>query len=348
MRILLLYPGHSHSTIDIAIGYENALTKLGHHVRAFNYHNQLAFYSEAWRHWLRVNPEYESIDPDQAVLLLSSEQVVIDAIDMVPDVVVIVCGFALHRRAYDLLDSLALPLALILTESPYLDEEQARIVELGHVRLAFTNDKESVIPLRETGVAIEYLPHSFDPLRHYERDVDGDYQNDLFFFGTMWPERRRLLYPLKRWARRWRPDWRVSIGGVGPMDGRAKRLIDNAELVKFYSGAGVALNHHRSISRSVDGKEIHLPGWSLGPRAYEIAACGAFQLSDGRPELREVFGDAVAVYDGGADLRRKADYYMRHDDEREDMALEALDRVQSCSFEDRAQEILIPRIEEVL
>jgi len=284
---------------------------MGHHVRAFNYHNQLAFYSEAIRHWLKVNPKFELADPDQAVLLLSSEQVAIEAIDTVPDVVLIICGFALHQRAYDLLDSLCLPAALILTESPFLDEEQINIIRQGHIRLVFTNNKESVLALREaTGTPVEYLPHSFDPTRHYEHDVNGDYRNDVFFFGTMWPERRRMLYPLKRWARRWRSDWRVSIGGVG--------------------------------------QEVHLAGWSLGPRAYEIAACGAFQLSDERPELREIFGDAVATYVDGADLRRKVDYYLTHEGEREEMALEALDLVQSCSFEDRAEQILLPTIKEVL
>jgi len=98
----------------------------------------------------------------------------------------------------------------------------------------------------------------------------------------------------------------------------------------------------------MDGQEVHLAGWSLGPRAYEIAACGAFQLSDERPELREIFGDAVATYVDGADLRRKVDYYLTHEGEREEMALEALDLVQSCSFEDRAEQILLPTIKEVL
>lgn len=349
MRILLIYPGHSHSTIDVAVGYEGALRSLGHDVRAFNYHNQLAFYSEALRHWLRVNPEFRVNDPGEAALLLASEQVIFEAIDLVPDVVLIVSGFALHRRAYDLLDSLGLPLALILTESPYLDEEQAKIIIQGHIRLAFTNERTSVDRLEELGGArVEYLPHSFDSTRHFSRDAEDGYQSDVFFFGTMWPERGRLLWPLKGWIARWRRGWRIQIEGVKSL---GKGLIDNDELIKSYNGTRIALNHHRTIAGADEnGRERHInEAWSLGPRAYEIAACATFQLCDDtRGELAEVFGDTVAMYRDGPDLRRKVDYYLTHDDEREEMAWAAHGRVQTCSFEERAEAILLPAIEEVL
>ena len=51
MRILLIYPGHSHSTIDIAIGYERAFRELGHVVEAFDYHHHIAFYTTAISYW---------------------------------------------------------------------------------------------------------------------------------------------------------------------------------------------------------------------------------------------------------------------------------------------------------
>jgi hypothetical protein len=35
---------------------------------------------------------------------------------------------------------------------------------------------------------------------------------------------------------------------------------------------------------------------SLSPRAYELAACGAFHLSDERAEVSEVFGDLVPTF----------------------------------------------------
>jgi spore maturation protein CgeB len=111
------------------------------------------------------------------------------------------------------------------------------------------------------------------------------------------------------------------------------------------------LNHHRTFV-GVDGVEIHIaPGtaWSIGPRAFEIAACGAFQLCDDtRPELAEVFGDTVATYSSAEDLRNQIGYYLAHDDEREEMAWRSYCRVQGCTFEARAREIVIPVLEEAI
>jgi hypothetical protein len=104
MRIQIIYPGHAFSTIDVADGYVDALEALGHTVKPFNYHRALAFYNRTITYW------YDEFAPDIAVAqdafaVMASEHVVVDAVDFVPDVVLIVNGMALHRRAYELLHS---------------------------------------------------------------------------------------------------------------------------------------------------------------------------------------------------------------------------------------------------
>jgi len=348
MRILIIYPGHSHSTIDVSRGYENALKELGHTVRAYNYHLQLAFYQEALKLWKRKNKHFKLDDPTEAMLILASEQAVVEAVDFVPDVVLIVSGFVLHRRAYALLDRLCLPLVLVLTESPYMDIEQANIIRDGHIALTFTNDKNSVEPLRvATSKRIEYLPHSYDPRRHHHKDaVLEKYDSDVFFFGTWWPERERLLKPVHKWARR--HGYKSRIGGIN--HSKRKGMINNEEMVCYYSATKVAINHHRMISRVKNGQEVRVQNaWSLGPRAFEIAACGAFQLSDDtRPELREVFGDTVGTYSDAESLRNQVEFYLERPKRAEAMARAAYERVKPCSFANRAREIVLPHIEEVL
>ena len=350
VRILIIYPGHSISTMDVATGYERALRALGHNVWPFNYHSSLAFYQEAIDYWAERNPGF---DPDHgAYLILASERCIIEALDFMPDVVLIVSGMAFHRRAYDLLDRLRFPLALILTESPYLDRSQSLIVKKGHIKVAFTNDKRSVGPLSETGVRIEYLPHSYDPATHYPRNTNGNHDTDVFFHGTLWPEREQLLAPLRDLPHR------VRISGIDPSikslkdaDKVLENMVHNDELADWYCGTKIALNHHRTFVGVEDGQRHIEPGaaHSLGPRAFEIAACGAFQLCDDtRPELAEVFGDTVATYTDERDLRDKIGYYLAHDDEREAMALRSHRRVQGCTFETRARDIVIPTLMEVL
>jgi spore maturation protein CgeB len=347
MRILIIYPGHAVSTREVSQGYETALRELGHEVSAYNYHDRLAFYDSALDFFEQTNPQFERQPGD--VMVLSSEPVAIQAIDFVPDVVLVVCGLSLHKRAYDLLHSLGLPIFLLLTESPYADEVQAELIRHGHITGVLTNDRNSLGPLHElTAVPICYLPHSYDPTRHYPHKVGPEYHSDLYFFGTIWPERKELIQVLEAIQN----GHAFNLGGIPPNNEEwTSGLQPNKELIKGYSGTRIALNHHRTVMDN-DGDEVsHIPpgaAWSLGPRAYEIAACGAFQIcDDSRPELGQVFGDSVPTYRDADSLRELVIYYLDHDDEREQKAADAFIRVQQCSFENRAQHILIPFMEEI-
>jgi len=345
MRILIVYPGHSLSTLDVASGYDGALRKIGHEVRAFKLHNWLAFYHEALKMWSERQRNFNLPDLN-AYIAFASDRVIIDAIDFVPDVALVVNGFALHRKTYDLLYALEIPIVLLLTESPYLDTEQRVFVEKGHAAGVFTNDRAS---LAAYPCPTAYLPHAYDPSVHYPHAVGAEYASDVYFQGTLWPERKALFSQLPALP------YEMRVGGIDPSVKEGgnvlAEMVDNAELAKWYSGAKIALNHHRTFS-GIDGEgnERHVSAaWSLGPRAYEIAACGAFQLSDAaRPELEAVFGGSVATYTDAGDLAAKIDHYMGREALRDEMRREARERVKACTFEERAKNILIPHLEEVL
>lgn len=362
MRILVAFPGHGFSTIDVANGYAKALKDLGHEVWSFDYHLRLQFYKESLEHWAEIVPAFKRRADDYAIL--AGEALFVEAFDFVPDVVLVICGLALHRRVYDLIEKLGIPKVLILTESPYDDHNQALIMEKGGIAATLTNDRASVKPLRKaTGGRVEYLPHSWNPGTHFPRGKpDGKYLSDVFFFGTLWPERKELLSELGDFyqdgpnTKRLQSDngYDFNIAGIEPIrKGKVEGFIENNELAWYYAGTKIALNHNRTImGESDDGKELHLrkrQAWSLGPRPYEIAACGIFQLSDNsRPELRKVFGKSVPTYKNGKELKKKVEYYLRHDDERLELSSAALEKVSICRFEDRAREILVPLITEVI
>lgn len=361
MRILLSYPGHMFSTYDVAAGYEKALKALGHELRVFDYHLRI----DLWAGMLTLRDEklegkakrFKPLATPPNISILASEGLILEAVDFVPDVVLIINGMQLHRKAYDLLKRLSLPVVLILTESPYCDVDQGVIVKKGWVKAALTNDRNSVKPLEETGAVIRYLPHSYDPEIHKPRpQLRGkQFDSDLFFHGTMYPERVEMLSPLEELI----DDYEIEVGGVDPNWTDAPDFDDiwtNQDLAYHYAATKIALNMHRTIiGTNGDGLQRiglqHIEtgqAYSLGPRAYEIAACGAFQLSDDtRPELHDVFGDTVATYHDAQDLIDKVKYYLANEGEREQMAAAALERVKPCSFENRAVEILIPTIEEV-
>ena len=338
MRILLIYPGATWSPYDVATGYEAALRSLGHDVFAFNYHTECNYTSAYLGH---LSQEFGMTFPEDAASVLASERVTIAIVDRRPDVILNVMGLSLHQRAYIHAHILGVPMAIILTESPYADSVQGDMVSRNAVAMAFTNDRSSVEPLREaTGAQIHYLPHSFNPGRHYPHKVNGEHQRDVFFYGTLWPERKELLDQLDLSAYN---AW-VELTRFDPESGEMPKVLQNDDMALWYSGAKVAINHHRTVT--IEGTSHVIDPYSLGPRAFEISACGAFQLcDDARPELREVFGDTVATYSGADDLQGQIDYYLSHDAERREMAAAALDAVQPCSFVNRAQEIVMPALE---
>jgi len=75
-------------------------------------------------------------------------------------------------------------------------------------------------------------------------------------------------------------------------------------------------------------------------RAFEIASVGGFQIVDER-EDRAVLLPSCPTFDGTpADLWRKIEYYLAHDNERRDIAEACRREVAPHTFEARAKQVL--------
>jgi O-antigen biosynthesis protein len=74
--------------------------------------------------------------------------------------------------------------------------------------------------------------------------------------------------------------------------------VDNTDLARVYSSAGVVLNDHWSTMRD----------WGfVSNRIFDALACGAPVISDRLPEIADLFGDTVPTFDGAEQLRRVVD-----------------------------------------
>ena len=336
MRILLVYPGHSFSTIDVARGYQGALQRTGHEVFHIDHHHNLAFYKHAYVKWLEETDPEAKVEPRE-VLWLASNEVVAKAVELLPlDVIIIITGTMIHPRGYILLKKLNVPIVMFLTESPYLDQHQADLARIAPVDLLFTNDKVSIDYLEQMAGPTYYLPHSWDPLRHFYREVGEEYQHDVFFLGTLFEERQKLFKAIN-----WQGiDEELSGVVLTPMwdMSQVKGYMSNEEVVKHYCGSKIVLNPHRP-------KAVMVQPYSIGPRTYEAAACGAFQIvSNDRAELHEVFNDVLPTFDGPEDLEAKVRYFLEHEAERKERTEEARKLVRNCTFNDRLYNIVLPTI----
>ncbi|NIM51633.1 MAG: hypothetical protein GTO22_20700, partial [Gemmatimonadales bacterium] len=88
---------------------------------SFLYHEHLNYHGGALKYW--------DVHDDQQWTLVASEALVIKVVEHQPDVVLVVSGLTYHRRTFDLLARLDVPLALMFTESPYGDRRQRLMLE---------------------------------------------------------------------------------------------------------------------------------------------------------------------------------------------------------------------------
>lgn len=315
MRILFVWPVATFSIWDVARGYRSAFARIVGADNVRDYH--LNTRSD---HHRRALPVPQNTDP-VTVSRLASETVVCEAIYFDADVVFVVSGLNFHPIALDALRKIGVHAAAILTESPYDDEPQAEWASVYPGMTVFTNEVISA-----NKYLWNYIPHSYDPMVH--RPVTPSGSCDVLMCGTGWPERQRLLESMS---------WDgidLRLLGIWPDVNQDSPLfpfvhqacIDNLKMPEIYAGAKICLNIHRG----------HPEARSLNPRAYEVAACGAFQISDYRQEIDAVFGDSVPVFTSAADLEYLIRFYLTYDDERKFRSLVARERVFDCTFDERA------------
>lgn len=137
-------------------------------------------------------------------------------------------------------------------------------------------------------------------------DPDPEKQYELLFVGNSRQVYRKILKDLEP------PQYRLTVIGshwdAFPVSRYVeKTFIPYEELGSVYRSAKILLNDHWDDMRK----------WGIvSNRVFDALAAGAFVLSDDMPEIRELFGDAVATYREPEDLRGSVRYWMEHEDEK--------------------------------
>lgn len=149
---------------------------------------------------------------------------------------------------------------------------------------------------RAGAVQVHYLPMAADPVAHRPMMLTGDehqeYGADVSFVGAGYANRRRLLpqWLSKEWSfKLWGNEWDGATGLSNVLQ-RGGARIDTETCVKVFNATAINLNLHSS---SGPGLDAH-PDF-VNPRAFELAACGAFQLVDERTLLPELFAPEEMV-----------------------------------------------------
>lgn len=346
MKFVVVDPGADWSTKDVYDGLVDGLRHHGHTVVDYRYGRRMAVFTNALeKTWRDGGKALVKPTPGDAAMFCS-ELAVTWALRHQPDWMIVVSGMFFHPDALILAKRAGVRTALLFTESPYDYREEARFAPL--VDVCWTNERTAVEPLQKANPRTVYLPHAYHPGKHSEAAIakvlaETDVPaHDVVFVGTAFQERVELLSAV---------DWSgIDVGLYGmwktlPKRSSLKRfvrhgVVDNAYTAALYARAKIGLNLFRqsvgigTFAPRMTGAE------SMNPRSYELAACGAFHLSDARPEVSEVFGSAVPTFTTAEELRALVQRYLPDDSARAEASAAARDAVRDHSWHARAAQVV--------
>jgi hypothetical protein len=351
MKILLVEPGPSHSTIDVANGILAGLRDEGHPTGHYRLHNRIQHAGQClflrWEDGGSIPEQQPGIN--EIVFHASGEIVQYALYHEVDWVLYVSCGLV-HDAVYKMLRRAGVPQAMILTESPYQIETEAETAQM--VDVIWTNERTSVGDLRVACPRAFYLRLGYDPQIHKPRaERSGRWpEHDVVFVGTLWRERLDLLCSI---------DWSgidLGIYGIGELlDLNAYpenqhyreylepylhlQTVDEADTVELYGQAKIGINLHRT-SMKLNGKEHVKYAESMNPRCYQQPATGgALLITDGRKEVVETLD--APIYHSAEELSEQMRYYLNHSAERIALVEHLRQQIAPHTYRERAAQVIL-------
>lgn len=334
-KIALVHPGHAATTAWMYNGYKKYLERLGCEILECRTDKLISIAA------LMLDNAPTSFEGDQGAtadqwkLHMAQQFMLIRIMEMQlqkPDLTLVVCGKLISPQNYMLLDMIPGSKVVMLTESPYEDGAQEFFAQF--YDFATVNDRISV-PVIGKWLPTAYQPHGYDSEIYFPDPREPEL--DVSFIGTPFGNRKSILTQL-RYAQDLNPfifDATVQKDEKGTPQ---VMYVPPDSAARCYNRTKVNLNIHRTEKFYETGDHI-ANAYSLGPRTFEIAGCGAFQLcDDSRPELREIFGDTVATYHDPAEVVEAVRYWAdpARDSLRRDMGLASQQIALKNTYTDRA------------
>jgi spore maturation protein CgeB len=345
LRVLLLHPGASWSTADVYDGLNYGLKQHGTYVVPYRLDTRIEASAKSL-HWLwrtKKKDDPTLAKPNSADIMYHAS---VGALEMAlrenVDVVLIVSAMLVHPDVIVMMKRAGLRVTVLFTESPYDHEQELRVAKL--VDGCWTNERTVVQDFRAVNPNAGYLPHAWHPDKHYiaARHLGDLPSHDVVFVGSGFSERVTWFNSI---------DWTgIDLGLYGTWKGLGlnKQVlacvkgeqITNEMAAALYRRAKIGLNLYRR-SKGWGRKAPSIKhAESLSPRAYELAACGAFSISDYRAEVKEIFGDCVPTFTSPTEAAALIRLWLRDPDGRARMASQLPACVAESSWGTRAKTVL--------
>lgn len=340
VRVMVVGSGAYWSTKDVENGAVEGLEGAGVEVKWYAYDHRLQA-SADYLTW--VYRRSKKRDPN-AKRPTASDVQYHALVDVLPralaqdvDAVLVVSAIFVPLPFMQVLKKAGLRVALLLTESPYSLPHELEWAK--YTDLLWTNERSVVDLFRAVQPQSHYLPHAYRTSVHMPVAEDGDLpSHDVVFVGTGFPERIAWLESM---------NWDgIDLGLYGNWQ-RVRRsspikrfvragIVENVRVAGLYRRAKIGLNLYRT-SADWQGRAHVGHAESLNPRAYELAACGVFHLSDHRDEVVEKFGASVPTFVTAAECEALMRAYLADDVRRASVAAQLPAKVAGDTWEARGR-----------
>ena len=351
LKLMVVAPGSIYSTFDTynyyldGLGQQDDISDLW----GFAFHNVIEYHKlgrEGMYNTYGIMYGDETHD-----IVRAARELIVEIVLRKPDALLFIDGSKfppvlleeIHKLRREIIRNFVV--ACYATEAPYINDIIDKYAVFYDV--LFVNDKKDAERRNPNNDRfIFYLPHSYSETVHYAGDVDDKYNKDVFFCGTVFPERAKILSDVDwtdidallcgTWALTDDSEYnKIKEFGVVSDSG-----LPNYEVAQYYRGSKIAINMNRTFgwTPKLDLQHIEADlAYSVGPRVIEAVACGAFVLSEPRPEITDIFGESIPTFTTGKELENLIRYYLTHEDERIAKAKQAYDIVQGMTYNNRSK-----------
>ncbi len=329
MKVLIVEPGPAFSVQDVASGWKAGFEHHGHQVVSYNLGERCEYHFKA----LKASGKFEDWAEDdltRMTAMMAAEGVLADAMELWPDVVLVVSSFYMPPKMLDVLRARGFTVVVHLTESPYEDDNQYAMAE--HGDLVLINDPTNLDTFTSHNPNTIYQPHGYNPSVHYRREHIEDAVCEFCFVGTAYPSRIEFLEQVDftgidvalagNWA-----DLTEDSPLAKFVAHDREQCVNNSTAAELYSNAQVSLNLYRVEAM----RDALSDGWAMGPREVELATLETFFLRQARPESDQVLGMLPTVTSPD-DFSTKLRWWLNHPDLARSRALEARAAVADRSY----------------
>lgn len=252
-----------------------------------------------------------------------------------PDLVFVIKGETVYPKTLEIIkNEMRIPCVAYIWDCPFYSfmgrfaDRYRKDNFAGGMKLydhIFVHDPYYVREIMQRGIShVSYLPLATSPDQYREVRVSDEERKelgyDICFVGSPLSNRLEVLDSLR--------EFKLGVFGDGWDRWHWLRLrktpdyykgkAAGEQVLKLYRSSKIVLNIH-----TPEGKE------GVNTRTFDIPACGAFELTDYKPEMDRLFkpGEEIAYYKDLADLKKQVRFYLDNPEKRRLMIEKGKERV---------------------